>query len=126
MKSMELTDSLREYSMKTGSAMGSELEDIITWNYLSRYFAHKLRGGLALELFRESGDVKYKDEAVSFLEDALADWLNVVKHTRYRYIPVPHVSISGEGDYQAFSWEYFIPQVEKDIRSALDAEYTPK
>ncbi|HLF33493.1 MAG TPA: hypothetical protein VI583_04620 [Cyclobacteriaceae bacterium] len=121
--SMGLVDSIRQRPMNTGSVIESELEDIITWNYLSAYFAGKLRGGLALEMFRNTGNMKYKNESVSLLQNALSDWLKVVEHTRGRYMPVPHVSISGTGDYKFFSWEYFIPQVERDIEAARNAEF---
>ncbi len=102
----------------------SELEDIRTWAYLGLYFSEKLKGGVALQTFRLTGEESKKDEAVGFLQAAAGHWQNVVDHTIDRYRPVPHVSIpENSEEYTAFSWKYFLPEVKRDIEIARSATF---
>ncbi len=109
------------------TSLQSELDDIATWSYLSLYFSEKITAGVALQIFRETGDVSEKRKAVQHLEKALAFWKQVIVKTEDRYRPVPHVSIQDDaGDYKAFSWAFFLPQVVHDIEIAESARYENK
>ena len=123
LEALALVRKVKQESNTKRTAIQSELEDIATWSYLSLYFAQKLRGGVALQLFRLTGKTRQKTESIYYLKKALKSWQNVVAHTKDRYMPVPHVSIQKDSKYYTlFSWEYFLPQVERDIHIAESAK----
>ncbi len=95
-----------------------ECADIRAWAHLSLYFAQKLRGGVALESFRQRGDEKHRQEAVARLEAAAKQWDELVGVTEpiYREAPLVHM-----GD-QKFHWANFREQVRRDIELAKKAE----
>jgi len=114
-----------------------EIQDLLAWGYLSLYFANKLRGGVALATFRETGNAEEKDRAVSLLRTAAKNWDSVIDVTQDHYRPHPYA-----GDWEAdlretlgdefsypedyfpdaeFSWAKFRDQVERDIEIAQQA-----
>ncbi|MFC2123288.1 hypothetical protein ACFLU5_00635 [Bacteroidota bacterium] len=126
-KALDIVKEIREQKNVTGTTLESELEDITTWAYLGLYFSSKLRGGIALETYRQSGINAEKTKSIAHLMTALKHWEKVVEHTKDRYQPVPHVSIpSRSKDYTVFSWEYFLPQVKRDIEIASNAKFMNK
>ena len=52
------------------------LHDIKTMAWLGKYYSLKISGATNLALFRETGDEKYKDEALAQLNQALIAWEN--------------------------------------------------
>jgi len=46
-----------------------ELDDLATWANLSRYFADKLRAGVALQQYRLTGDKTKQQQAISLLKN---------------------------------------------------------
>jgi len=111
----------------SGTTLESEMEDILTWAHLGLYLTSKIRGGVALETYRQTGINSEKTKSIAHLVTALKQWEKVVEHTKDRYMPVPHVSIPEDNkDYTAFSWDYFSVQVKKDIEIASKAEITKK
>ncbi len=121
-QALELVDGLRERVSPFSGALVSELDDVATWSYLGLYFADKLRAGVALEIYRKTGDAAEKQKAVGLLEQGLRHWDQVVVYTKDRYMPTPHVSTQRYGpEYQVFSWELLRPQVVKDIEIAKNA-----
>ena len=126
-EALEIVADISDHHDVVGTTLGSEIEDLSTWAYLGLYFASKLRGGVALETYRQMGINSEKTKSIAHLVTALKHWEKVVEHTRDRYQPVPHVSISPESnDYTAFSWDYFTPQVKKDIEIASRETFTNK
>jgi len=97
-------------------AIAFELADIRAWAALSRYFADKLRGGVALALFRATGEATQQAKAIQHLESALKRWDEVIAITS----PVhPEVSLVHTG--QPFSWARFRKSVEQDVATARSA-----
>jgi hypothetical protein len=107
-------------------ALVSELDDVSTWSHLGLYFADKLRAGVALQIFRETGDSKEKEKAIQFLEKCLGHWDQVIAFTKDRYNPTPHVATQRYGEeFTEFSWEFLRPQVVRDIEIAKSSTLEP-
>ncbi|WP_439487185.1 hypothetical protein [Algoriphagus sp.] len=122
-KALDLIKPIYTQTNEFSGALISELDDISTWSYLGIYFADKLRAGVALQDFRNSGDIEKKKLAIQLLENCLDHWDQVIKFTKNRYNPTPHVSTQRYGDnFQEFSWELLRPQVERDIQIAVDSK----
>ena len=100
-----------------------ELTDLETWAQLSRYFADKLRAGVALQTYRQSGDGAKQQQAVALLTKCRAHWQRVSEHTASHYHEVPYIEGNTFGgtaykDALRFSWTKYLPQVERDIELA--------
>ena len=103
--------------------LASEWADAATWAHLGLYFSHKLRAGVALHTFRHTGRASEKQKAILELESALVQWKQVALLTKDRYKATPHVAL---GRYQEslplFSWVALLPQVERDLQIARNAQ----
>ena len=100
-----------------------ELADLETWAYLSRYFADKLRAGVALQTYRLSGDKLKQQQAIGLLGKCLNHWQKVSEITARHYHEVPYIdgNVFGGNAYKdalRFSWTKFLPQVERDVKLA--------
>ncbi len=97
-------------------ALEAELADIDAWCAHGRYFAAKLRGGVALATFRKNGEPARQTEAIAHLEKAVGHWRELSAATmRFNKPRLPHNA--GE----VFSWSRFLPAVERDIEIARGA-----
>lgn len=93
--------------------LAAEMADIDAWSAHGLYFAAKLRGGVALTTYRRSGDKTEQSAAVAHLEKALGYWRDLAEAgTRFNKHRLAHNA--GE----LFSWERFLPAVERDIAIA--------
>jgi hypothetical protein len=99
-------------------ALDQELVDIRAWACLSRYFADKLRAGVALHTFRTTKDGEQKALAVRLLEAAARHWGELAELTGKAYPPVPVIHL----DKTSFSWAKYLPQVQQDIATAQAAQ----
>lgn len=127
LNALELLNILSRHLSDLKGALISEREDLYTWSYLSLYFAEKLRAGVSLQLFRINGDSRDKAKSVDFLVNALGFWKKVVEHTQERYMAVPHVSVPEDApESRLFSWENYLPQVERDIEIAQKVTFEKK
>jgi hypothetical protein len=121
-KALQIVKSLRLKGER--GALVSELDDVTVWSHLGLYFADKLRAGVALRTFYKTGDTRQKQQAIDLLEQCLLHWDQVIKFTKDRYLPTPHVMTQNYGeDFQVFSWELMRPQVENDINLAKKAVF---
>lgn len=107
-----------------------ELADLETWGYLSRYFADKLRAGVALQTYRLSGDGAQQQQAIALLTKCLSHWKNVSTITASHYHEVPYIEGNTFGgnaykDALRFSWSKYLPQVERDLQLAQKAASNP-
>lgn len=103
--------------------LACELTDLETWAYLSRYFADKLRAGVALQTYRLSGDKVKQQESIDWLTKCVAHWQRVSELTAGHYREVPYIEGNTFGgkaykDALRFSWLKYLPQVERDIKLA--------
>ncbi len=105
-----------------------EVADIKAWANLGLHLAAKIKGAVALETYRAKGGETNKQQAVQYLQKALAYWDVVIAITRpvYNDMPLVHYSEQDgkhwkENDELRFHWEKLRPDVEKDIELAKSA-----
>jgi hypothetical protein len=111
-------------------ALACELDDLETWAYLGLYFADKVRAGVALHAFRQSGAAPQKERAVLLLQACVRHWKKVSEITAGHYQEVPYLEGQTFGnpadayyrDAWRFSWQKFLPQAERDVQIARDAQ----
>ena len=97
-----------------------EITDIIAWSAYGRYFAKKLRGGVALERFRNAGDETQKAEAIAALERAAEAWRELTAAVE-KYNQREIFTLAP----QRFSWSGQLPAVLHDIEIARAARLAP-
>jgi hypothetical protein len=120
---LALLKSLRNYNTVFHSEYTQELDDIETWTLLSKYFASKLRAGVALQFFREQHKIKDKQSAVQYLESCLSIWKEVSTLTDKNYYEVPYFKSNVKEDnpeVDNFSWKKYLPEVERDLDIARE------
>jgi hypothetical protein len=104
-----------------------EVADVKAWANLGLYFAEKLRGAVALERFRTSGNEADKQAAIAHLETSLGYWDEVVAITRplYADMPLAHYNPpnNARNDNNLFHWARLRPAVAKDVDVAKAATY---
>jgi hypothetical protein len=106
-------------------ALMYEVADVKTWSHLGLHLAEKLRGGVALQTYRQSGGEENKARAIRHMENALAQWDEVVRITRpiYRDMLLTH-NIGYSATLQPdspFHWALIRPQVANDLETARNA-----
>jgi hypothetical protein len=104
-----------------------ELDDLDTWAYLSKYFANKLRAGVALYTFRNSNIPSEQQKSVALLGECLASWKKLSEITSAHYQEVLYLDDQStannpKNDGKTFSWAKYLPQVERDIAIPKDAK----
>jgi hypothetical protein len=112
---------------KANATLQCELDDLETWANLSKYFATKLRAGVALQTFRVKKDKSEQEKAVKLLSDCLNYWKKISEITKGHYQDVlyldDHSTASNpQNDGKTFSWSKYLPQVERDIAIAKEAK----
>jgi len=90
-----------------------ELTDIEAWSWHGKYFAAKLRGGVALARFRKTGDGAQQQFAIAQLTEALSCWKELV-----RCVETYNVTVMPYQFDKAFSWRKHTPIAEHDIEIA--------
>ncbi len=123
--SQTVFDRVQQLRPNPNPTLVCELADLETWAYLSRYFADKLRAGVALQTYRLYQDKTQQQKAVLLLTRCLAHWQKVSEITASHYHEVPYIEgyLSKENAYKdarRFSWTNYLPQVERDINLAKD------
>ncbi len=107
-----------------------EVADVKAWAYLGLHLAQKLRGAVALQTYRQTGNEAMKRAAIQYLKAALAHWDDVIAITRplYNDMPLVHLSEQKNGtpaqnDKLRFHWEKLRPKVAEDIITAEEAQF---
>lgn len=125
-------DLIKNMNTSDNNAYMQEIADVKVWTNLGLYFAEKLKGAVALEIYRVKGGEEDKQMAVKHLEKALQFWNIVIDITRPIYSDMPLVHYSSqdgknwkENDHLRFHWEKLRPEVAKDIEFAKSATVYP-
>jgi hypothetical protein len=119
---------VKNFKTLSNASLQQEVADIRVWANLGLYFSEKLKGAVALQMYREKGEEADKQEAIKRLENALRYWDEVVNITRplYNDMPLVHYSEQDgkhwkENDHLRFHWELLRGDVAKDIEIARNA-----
>ena len=96
-----------------------EVADVKIWSNLGLHLAEKLRGAVALQMFRHSGDDKQLQQSIDHLQKALGFWDEVIEITRpiYKDMKLTHYngnSFDANPD-NLFHWQRIRPEVAADI-----------
>ncbi len=110
----------------TGNAsLRYEVADIRTWASLGLHLAAKLRGAVALETFRITGEAERQAAAVGWLEQALRHWDDVIAITRplYRDMKLTHYNHNffTANEDNLFHWALIRDEVAADVTVAREA-----
>ena len=111
---------INELRLKTNEpGLDSELDDLETWCYLGYYFADKIRAGVSVRLFTETGGEENRQESMDYLEKCIGHWEKIIQLTQDRYKPMPYVSFGHHQprwpEFTAFHWKFFIDEVKDDL-----------
>jgi hypothetical protein len=101
------------------AALTYEVADVKAWANLGLHLAQKLRGAVALQMFRHSGDDKQLQQSIDHLQKALAYWDELIRITRplYQDMKLTHYngnSFDANPD-NLFHWERIRAEVAADI-----------
>lgn len=110
--------------LKSSPTLECEISDIEAWGAFGRYFAEKLRAGVALATARAKNDPAQQQIAVAALERALVHWERLAE-LGGKFNALPILASSRE----PFSWAALTPAVKGDIaiaRGVLRAETRPR
>jgi hypothetical protein len=123
----EVLKTTQKLRPKANAALQCELDDLETWANLSKYFATKLRAGVALQTFRVSKNKSEQVKAVKLLSDCLNYWKKISQITKGHYQDVLYLddqstASNPQNDGKTFSWSKYLPQVERDIAIAKEAK----
>ncbi len=103
-----------------------EVADVRTWAHLGLHLAEKLRGAVALQRFRITGEAEQQQAAIRHLQGALAEWDAVVRITRplYRDMPLTHYNHNAfvANPDNRFHWALIRDEVAQDVEVARAAQ----
>jgi hypothetical protein len=103
-----------------------EVSDIRIWAGLGQHLAEKLRGAIALETFRATGDEQQKQAAIEHLGKALAHWDEVIRVSRpiYRDMKLAHYNGNAfdANPNNLFHWALVRDEVARDVEVARTAQ----
>lgn len=110
---------------KGNASLMYEVADVRAWSQLGLHLAEKLRGAVALENFRASGDPADKKQAIAHIEKALAAWDELIRITRpiYKDMKLAHYngnSFDANPD-NLFHWALVRREVANDLAVAKQA-----
>jgi hypothetical protein len=108
------------------TALMYEVADVKTWAHLGLHLAEQIRGATALQTYRKAGGAKNRTQAISHLENALAEWDKVIAITRPIYRDMLLVHFTGNSKAlnpdAEFHWARLRLQVVEDIQAARNAK----
>ncbi len=103
-----------------------EVADIKTWANLGLHLSEKLRGAVALQNYRLTGDIRQKESAVKYLENALTYWDKVIEITRpiYKNMRLTHYNHNffEANDNNWFHWALIRDEVASDVEIARNSQ----
>jgi hypothetical protein len=106
-------------------SLASEVADVRAWSHLGLHLAAKIRGAVALQTFRTTGDQTSKDQAVLQLRIALVEWDKVIAITDPIYRPMLLTHFTGQSSAlnpdAEFHWKFLRADVAKDVETARAA-----
>jgi len=124
---------IKELNFSEDNPVKYEIADIKAWANLGLFFSERTKAATALETYRKNGNEMNKQNAISYMENALKYWDELINITRplYNDMPLVHYSEQDgkhwkENDQLRFHWELLRPYVLKDIEIVKSSVYNPK
>jgi hypothetical protein len=103
-----------------------EVADVKIWANLGLHLAEKIKGAMALQTYRLSGDEKNREKAVEHLKKALAYWDEVIRISRpiYKDMKLTHYNHNffDANDDNLFHWALIRDEVARDIEIAQQSK----
>ncbi|MDH6312898.1 hypothetical protein M2137_001683 [Parabacteroides sp. PFB2-10] len=128
---LQALELVRDIPVKGNTSLRYEVADIQIWSYLGLHYAEKIRGAIALHLYRTAGGENHKQTAVAYMEQSLAYWDKAVAISRplYNDMPLTHLSEQNgkpwqENDHLRFHWEIVRSDVARDVEIARSATFS--
>jgi len=116
---------VEDIDVSDSASLMYEVADVKTWANLGLHLAEKLKGAVALQNFRLSGEASYQEAAVAHLEQALAYWDEVIEITRpiYKDMPLTHYNHNyfTANEDNLFHWALIRDEVATDVEIARQA-----
>ncbi|NND08835.1 MAG: hypothetical protein HKN87_20885 [Saprospiraceae bacterium] len=116
---------IKEIKPMDDLALFYEVADIKTWAHLGLHLAEKIRGGVALQRYRRSGEEALKTESITHLQKALEHWDQVIEITRpiYHDMPLTHYNHDSKdaNPDNLFHWALIRNEVVNDVQVAKEA-----
>ena len=116
---------VKDISTTDNASLMYEVADVKTWANLGLHLAEKLKGAVALQMFRLTGGEANKRAAIDHLQRALGYWDEVVKITRpiYRDMPLTHYNHNSRdaNGNNLFHWARIRDEVAKDVEIAQES-----
>jgi len=105
---------LQPLSGRPGSELDTTLQDIRAMALLGQFYAAKIRATIALGYFKQTGEQRYRQEAVDFLQAGLVPWTayTALNETRYKSQIFSRTSL--------FDWAQLRRDAEAEIRMVLE------
>jgi hypothetical protein len=116
---------IRPFRTDGDASLMYEVADIRIWAGLGQHLAEKLRGAIALQTFRATGEERHRAAAITHLEKALAHWDEVIRVSRpiYRDMKLTHYNGNAfvANPDNLFHWALVRDEVARDIDVARNA-----
>lgn len=116
---------VRDIDTTQNASLRYEVADVKAWAYLGLHLAEKLRGAVALQTYRSTGDEEQKSIAIELLQQALDHWDQLVEVTRplYRDMPLTHYNHNffTANEDNLFHWALIRDEVAQDLAIARAA-----
>ncbi|HUZ18937.1 MAG TPA: hypothetical protein VMV68_11160 [Spirochaetia bacterium] len=123
---IELVAHLRAERVRDRDTFDSELDDLLTWARLLRYFAAKLAAGVELCRYCELGRASDKQAAVGRIEEAQSEWEQICALTAPRYQHLPYIERRDTGFALSFSWSDYLDDVRREVDIVRRSQSTPR
>jgi len=118
---------VKDIDTKGSASLMYELADVKAWSRLGLHLAEKLRGAVALQTFRASGDPKERQQAIAHLQQALAAWDELIRVTRPIYKDMKLTHYNGNSfdanPRNLFHWALVRKEVAADVEVARQARH---
>jgi hypothetical protein len=118
---------VKDIDTRASASLMYEVADVKAWSQLGLHLAEKLRGAVALQTFRASGDPQDRQQAIAHLHKGLAAWDELIRITRpiYKDMKLTHYngnSFDANPD-NLFHWALIRKEVAADIEVARNARH---
>jgi hypothetical protein len=118
---------VKDIDTRSNASLMYQVADVQAWSQLGLHLAAKLRGAVALQTFRASGDARDQKQAIAHLQMGLEAWDELIRITRpiYKDMKLAHYngnSFAANPD-NLFHWALVRKEVAADVDVARKARH---